>query len=117
MFLFDGPVLAILIWRIWRVEKQSERYFGTSGSTRYQHRYLRKAIRVIAESGAAYTLLVFITLICEVAESNALYPIGDIVSASAETNFIFTDLNSLQDAASNRDCLQCDFCPVIQEEG
>lgn len=80
----DSPVphllpSAILIWRIWRVEKQSEKYISRSG-TMNQPRHLRKVIRVIAESGAAYTTMVFITFLVSVTKSNALYPTSDMVS-------------------------------------
>ncbi|KAF9444736.1 hypothetical protein P691DRAFT_736036 [Macrolepiota fuliginosa MF-IS2] len=70
---------SILVWRIWRVEKQSERYIHRSGSTAgNQPRHLRKVIRVIAESGAAYTLMVFSTFLVSVTKSNALYPTSDM---------------------------------------
>lgn len=73
----------ILIWRIWRVEKESERYYNTSttGSTSFhatQPRRLSQVIRVIAESGAAYTLTVLVTFILSAIQSNALYPASDI---------------------------------------
>ncbi|KAF5347892.1 hypothetical protein D9756_010197 [Leucocoprinus leucothites] len=70
---------AILIWRIWRVEKQSERFMNHSGSMVHQPRHLRKVIRVIAESGAAYTTCVFVTFLVSVTQSNALYPTSDMV--------------------------------------
>lgn len=69
------------MWRIWRVEKQSERYMDrNSGSLINRPRHLRKVIRVIAESGAAYTLMVFTTFLVSAIESNALYPTSDMVS-------------------------------------
>jgi hypothetical protein len=71
----DEAPTGILIWRIWRVEKQTEKY--TTGT---QPRYLRRVIRVIAESGAAYTVLVFITFVVSITRSNALYPVSDMVS-------------------------------------
>lgn len=46
----------------------------------HQPRHLRKVIRVIAESGAAYTMMVFITFLVSVSESNALYPTSNMVS-------------------------------------
>ncbi|KAF5347962.1 hypothetical protein D9756_010218 [Leucocoprinus leucothites] len=69
----------ILIWRIWRVEKQSERLMHPSlGSVMNQPRHLSKVIRVIAESGAAYTTCVFVTFLVSVTHSNALYPTSDM---------------------------------------
>lgn len=67
----------ILIYRIWRVERKSEKYLSRSGAMN-QPRHLRKVIRVIAESGAAYTACVFVTFIVSVTESNALYPTSDM---------------------------------------
>ncbi len=77
--------VAILIWRIWRVEKQSEMYMSRSG-TMNQPRHLRKVIRVIGESGAAYTTMVFLTFLVSVTKSNALYPMSDMVSNETATH-------------------------------
>ncbi|KXN84933.1 hypothetical protein AN958_11916 [Leucoagaricus sp. SymC.cos] len=70
--------VAILIWRIWRVERQSEQYMIRSGTIASQPRHLRKVIRVIAESGAAYTMMVVITFVVSATKSNALYPTSDM---------------------------------------
>ncbi|KAJ3565895.1 hypothetical protein NP233_g7350 [Leucocoprinus birnbaumii] len=70
---------SILIWRIWRVERESERFMNQSGSVMvHQPRHLRKVIRVIAESGAAYTTCVFVTFIVSATHSDALYPTSDM---------------------------------------
>lgn len=70
---------SILILRIWRVEKQSMKYLNQDDSPNdRQTRCLRRAIRVIAESGAAYTACVIASFVSEAAESNAFYPIADI---------------------------------------
>lgn len=74
----------ILILRIWRVERESERYLNRSMSSANQPRHLRKVIRVIAESGAAYTLMVFITAIVAVSQSNAVYPMSDMVGLDTQ---------------------------------
>ncbi|XP_006463035.1 hypothetical protein AGABI2DRAFT_207725 [Agaricus bisporus var. bisporus H97] len=68
---------SVIIWRIWRVDSRSSVYFH-SGSTVNQTRYLRKVMRVIAESGAVYTLMVFLTFILCITGSNALYPMSDM---------------------------------------
>ncbi|KAF5345977.1 hypothetical protein D9756_010906 [Leucocoprinus leucothites] len=68
----------ILIWRIWRVEKAREKFLDQSGSTSNQPQHLRKVIRVIAESGAAYTLTVLLTFIVSISQSNAIYPVSDM---------------------------------------
>jgi len=40
-------------------------------------------MRVIAESGAAYTACVLVTFIVSVTRSNAMYPTADMVSPAA----------------------------------
>ncbi|KAJ6490927.1 hypothetical protein C8R45DRAFT_991162 [Mycena sanguinolenta] len=73
---------SLLVWRIWRVERQNEILRASSARTTshpspvYQSR-LRKAIRIVAESGLAYSMLVFITFVVSVCNSNTLYPVSD----------------------------------------
>ncbi|KAF5346779.1 hypothetical protein D9756_010411 [Leucocoprinus leucothites] len=77
----NGLTTGILIWRIWRVEKESERYYSSgTGTISYsgQPRRLSQVIRVIGESGAAYTVCVLVTFILAALQSNALYPASDI---------------------------------------
>lgn len=77
-------VLALLVWRIWRVEHQNARYRATVSRTNSMtpppQTHLRKVIRVVAESGLAYSTLVFMTFVVSVCNSNALYPLSDAVS-------------------------------------
>ncbi|KAJ3561423.1 hypothetical protein NP233_g10200 [Leucocoprinus birnbaumii] len=71
----------VLVWRIWQVEKETETFYTTSSAFSQgsgQPRRLRAVIRVIAESGAAYTLCVLVTFILAAIQSNALYPASDI---------------------------------------
>ncbi|KAJ7738815.1 hypothetical protein B0H16DRAFT_1569925 [Mycena metata] len=66
----------LLIWRIWRVEREIEKLrVNTSGTTNNQS--LRKVIRVVAESGFAYTLMVFLTFVVNVCNSNLIYPFAN----------------------------------------
>ncbi|KAJ6490912.1 hypothetical protein C8R45DRAFT_991110, partial [Mycena sanguinolenta] len=73
---------SLLVWRIWRVERQNEILRASSARTTshpfpvYQSR-LRKAIRIVAESGLAYSTLVFVTFVVSVCNSNTLYPVSD----------------------------------------
>ncbi|KAJ6576670.1 hypothetical protein DFH09DRAFT_1149970 [Mycena vulgaris] len=71
----------LLVWRIWRVEHQNARYRGTGGRTTSSiivpRTQLHKVIRVVAESGLAYSTLVFMTFVVSVCNSNALYPLSD----------------------------------------
>ncbi|KAJ6474927.1 hypothetical protein C8R45DRAFT_751870, partial [Mycena sanguinolenta] len=73
---------SLLVWRIWRVERQNEMLRASIGRNTslpvpvYQSR-LRKAIRIVAESGLAYSMLVFVTFVVSVCNSNTLYPVSD----------------------------------------
>ncbi|KAJ7739106.1 hypothetical protein B0H14DRAFT_3168098 [Mycena olivaceomarginata] len=76
----DGDIVlyhsCLLIWRIWRVEREIEKLrVNTSGTTNNQP--FRKVIRVIAESGFAYTLMVFLTFVVNVCNSNLIYPFAN----------------------------------------
>jgi hypothetical protein len=72
----------ILIWRIWRIEREIDKYLNDgSDATTKQPRYLQKVMRIIAESGAAYTLTVIATFIVDLSGSNALYPTSDMASS------------------------------------
>ena len=78
-------MLALLVWRIWRVERQNEMLRAsiernTSLPTPGYQSRLRKAIRIVAESGLAYSTLVFVTFVVSVCNSNTLYPVADAVS-------------------------------------
>ncbi|KAJ7802433.1 hypothetical protein B0H14DRAFT_2892387 [Mycena olivaceomarginata] len=69
---------SLLVWRIWRVEHQNVMFRGRTASfTPVQQPRLRKVIRVVAESGLAYSTLVFLTFVVSVCNSNALYPLSD----------------------------------------
>lgn len=75
-------ITGLLIWRIWRVEQRMSKFrpsrAGTYSSAGGQPR-LRKVIRTIAESGAAYTVLVFITFVVSTCNHLAIYPTSDAV--------------------------------------
>ncbi|KAF9448633.1 hypothetical protein P691DRAFT_815341 [Macrolepiota fuliginosa MF-IS2] len=66
----------ILIWRIWRVERQSKRYLDRMAL--YQPRHLRRVIQVIAESGAVYTIMMLSCAILEAWGSYTIYPVSDM---------------------------------------
>ncbi|KAJ3560834.1 hypothetical protein NP233_g10572 [Leucocoprinus birnbaumii] len=75
----------ILIWRLWRVERSVQRY--GSQPNYHQPRHLRQVIRVIAESGAAYTMTVFFAFVASVSHSNAIYPVSDTALQAAGIAF------------------------------
>jgi hypothetical protein len=63
--------------------KEREKFTDRShGPTANRPRHLRKVIRVITESGAAYTLMVLLTFVVGSADSTAAYPTSDIVSVN-----------------------------------
>ncbi|KAJ3571328.1 hypothetical protein NP233_g3828 [Leucocoprinus birnbaumii] len=72
---------SILVWRIWRVDKERMKYISRSASSLDRDHYpyrLRGVIRVIAESGAIYTTSVVATLISTAASSKVFYPLSCI---------------------------------------
>jgi hypothetical protein len=74
-------VEALLVWRIWRVEHQNAMFRSTTASfTPVQQPRLHKVIRVVAESGLAYTTLLLMTFVLSLCSSNALYPLSDVVN-------------------------------------
>ncbi|KXN83506.1 Serpentine receptor class alpha-27 [Leucoagaricus sp. SymC.cos] len=73
---------SILIWRIWSVEREQANLFD--GTPRYE---LRRIITVIAESGAAYTTFVLLSLITDAAHSNGLYVTSDFMAPTAGMAF------------------------------
>jgi hypothetical protein len=74
------------------VEKQSDRLISQTGPIVNQPRHLRRVIRVIAESGAAYTIMVFIAFIIDTAGSNALYIASDIVRDNQACPYFAVDI-------------------------
>ncbi|KXN92972.1 hypothetical protein AN958_09154 [Leucoagaricus sp. SymC.cos] len=72
---------SILIWRIWKVDRDLK-------ILEDQPRYLRNLIHALAESGAAYTAFVLMTMTTMATHSNALYPISDMASAGLVFNII-----------------------------
>ncbi|KAF5347444.1 hypothetical protein D9756_011119 [Leucocoprinus leucothites] len=68
---------SILIWRLWRMDREVERCINRNLLDYSRPPLLRKTIRVIAESGAAYTMTVFFASVASISRSNAVYPISD----------------------------------------
>ena len=74
-------MLGLIVWRIWGVDRKSSPHVthvntqqGSIPRTR-----LHQVIRIIIESGMLYTTLVIATFICELAGSNAIYGVSDVV--------------------------------------
>ena len=66
--------------RMWTVEKQASNiHVSSSGIRRHGERVLKRAMRIIIESGAIYTVSVVLFAIVLVAKNNAQYPISDPV--------------------------------------
>ncbi|KAK7014225.1 hypothetical protein R3P38DRAFT_3002323 [Favolaschia claudopus] len=70
---------SLLVWRIWCVERQSILYrAGPSDlGTVTSHSRLRRVMRVVAESGLAYSTLVFMTFVASLCGGNALYALAN----------------------------------------
>jgi len=78
----------VMIWRIWRVEKQTETFLNQIESVHQPYR-LRQVIQIIAESGAFYTTCVVVTFVVSAIKSNALFPTSDMVGV-----FFFSKIHS-----------------------
>ncbi|KAJ3566754.1 hypothetical protein NP233_g6807 [Leucocoprinus birnbaumii] len=72
----------LLIWRIWRVEKESIQYINRGAPSldrdHEQPRRLRGVIRALLESGAIYTTSVVVTLIASATQTDLFYPLSGI---------------------------------------
>jgi hypothetical protein len=108
----------LLVYQIWKVEKRNEKYRSRSRNTHISSARsynsqprLRQVIRVIAESGLAYTTLVFLTFVVSVCNSNALYPLSDAVGSLFLSGDVF--IHSVTDAPSNRYHLQRHHSPFL----
>ncbi|KXN81839.1 hypothetical protein AN958_03608 [Leucoagaricus sp. SymC.cos] len=73
----------LLIWRIWLVERSQAGGFEFGDRPRYLHRIST----VLAESGAAYTVVVLITLILTAAQSPVVYVMSDLMTPTAGISF------------------------------
>lgn len=70
-----------MIWRIWRVERQCEKYLDRSEILRGP-RHLHKVIRVITESGVVYSLMMLACVLFFALQDNAQFLSGSLVSKS-----------------------------------
>ncbi|KAF7348485.1 hypothetical protein MVEN_01365900 [Mycena venus] len=80
---------SLLVWRIWRVERRNEKFRAgnISLSAPIDQSRLRKVIRVVAESGLAYSTLVFMTFVADVCNSNTQYPFATTVLQATGITF------------------------------
>lgn len=67
----------LIVWRIWLVSRDTSRL--TSLNNRKGPSRLGNVIRIVIESGLLYTSLVLITFGTELAGSNAIYGVSDVV--------------------------------------
>lgn len=71
-----APDPAMIIYKIWMIERGTRDAFSSGGSSG-----LRRAIRIIVESGLLYSLSVICNMGAYVAGNNALYGVSDCVSS------------------------------------
>jgi hypothetical protein len=67
------PSAALLIWRIWRVDRGNKRVNGSSPSS------LTRVLHTIAGSGLLYTIAASFVLGFQVSGSNVVFPVSAIV--------------------------------------
>ena len=77
----DHNCAGLIVWRIRKINHASAPHVTRkTGSDRGLERTrLERVIRIIIESGMLYTLFVILTFACELAGSNAIYGVSDMV--------------------------------------
>lgn len=80
--LLTACCTGLIVWKIWSVDREGSRYQVSSPDSRrglFRRSRLSNVIRIVVESGLLYTTLVLVTFGTEVAGSNALYGVSDVV--------------------------------------
>lgn len=87
-----GHLPGLIIWRIWGVNKKSLPHVkhARGQGVPIERTRLQQVIRIIIESGLLYTTLVIATFICELASSNAIYGVSDVVRSKVYLLFAHT---------------------------
>ncbi|KAJ7749586.1 hypothetical protein DFH07DRAFT_828975 [Mycena maculata] len=68
----------LLVFRIWKVDRQNARFAYQTASSQYRPSRLRKVMRIIIESGLMYTVVAFITFVTYIVNSNSSYGTSDV---------------------------------------
>ncbi|KZT10124.1 uncharacterized protein LAESUDRAFT_810397 [Laetiporus sulphureus 93-53] len=69
----------LLVYRIWRIHKQSSRFFSsTSSGGGARSRQLSSVIRIIVESALLYETIGLLTLVVDALGSNAIYAVSSL---------------------------------------
>jgi len=69
----------LIVWRIWSIDKKTSILRTVSSSGSGNRSRLANVVRIVLESGTLYTILVLITFGCDVANSNALYGVSNVM--------------------------------------
>lgn len=69
-----GDVIALIVWKLWKVHS------GVSRVAEVVTDRLMHVVRIIIDSALVYTLSVFVLVACNIAKSNALYPVSDVIA-------------------------------------
>lgn len=65
---------ALIVWKLWNVHSRVT-HLAVIRADRLLH-----VVRIIVDSALVYTLSVFVLVACNIARSNALYPVSDIIA-------------------------------------
>ena len=79
---FNALFIALIVFKIWSIDRQTSRYVLSDGSHPESirgHR-LRYVMRIIIESGLMYTFCVVVFICVYASGSNAQYGVSDSVS-------------------------------------
>ncbi|KAJ6586261.1 hypothetical protein DFH09DRAFT_1431952 [Mycena vulgaris] len=97
---------ALLVFRIYRVDRQNSRFAFQTASNQYRPSRLRKVMRIIVESGLMYTVVAFITFITYIVNSNSSYGVSDVevqvVGIAFNLIIIRTEVQSTVDERGSR---------------
>ncbi|KAF7353742.1 hypothetical protein MVEN_01059600 [Mycena venus] len=68
----------LIVFRIWRVDRQNAPFTYHTNSSSKQHSRLREVMRIIIESGLMYTTIALLTFITQITNSNSTYGVSDV---------------------------------------
>ena len=78
--LTGDSFLALIVYKIWSIERRGRAAFG--GTSVSDNSTLRRAMRIIIESGLMYSVGVTVFFVVYLASNNAQYGVSDCVSST-----------------------------------
>ncbi|KAH8092471.1 hypothetical protein BXZ70DRAFT_875870, partial [Cristinia sonorae] len=69
----------LIVFKIWKIQSVTARYVSSYGQGRQENTTLRRAMRIIIESGAIYSVSLITFFVVYIAGNNAQYGVSDCV--------------------------------------